>query len=106
VPVIVKISIDVHESSSGKAKVDLWISSPFDMKADQAARFGNFVGKGLDSHIDFNINVNTHPMTYLESRFKNETPMTYLESRFKNETCLSKGKYCLTGNKISLVPFA
>ena len=92
-PVIVKISIDVHESSSGKAKVDLWISSPFDMKADQAARFGNFVGKGLDSHIDFNINVNTHPMTYLESRFK-------------NETCLSKGKYCLTGNKISLVPFA
>ena len=92
VPVIVKISIDVHESSSGKALVDLWLSSPFDMTESQAARFGDFVGKGLDSHIDFNINLNTHPMTYLESHFK-------------NETCLSNGKYCLSGNKIGLVPF-
>ena len=32
-PVIVKISTDVHESSSGRASVALWISSPFEISS-------------------------------------------------------------------------
>jgi len=35
----------------------------------------------------------------------NSHPMSYLEGKFKNETCLSDGKYCVTGNKILRVPF-
>ena len=35
----------------------------------------------------------------------NTHQMTFVDSKFKDETCVSDGKYCVTGNKILRVPF-
>lgn len=35
----------------------------------------------------------------------NSHSMSYLESKFKNSTCVSDGRYCVEGNKILRTPF-
>ena len=66
------------------AAVDLWMTSPFELKENQAKTFGNFLGHldqgNNDKQVDFDLKVKTERCIFCNT-----------EAR---KACLSNGMYC------------